>query len=118
VVATKAEEILFVQRIRDIIADKGLLIGEFLAEGDRGADVKKLQQFLADRGYLKQSRVSGTFGSDTASALVAYQVSAGIIQKASDKGSGFAGPATLAQIRHDIERETFLLVRAEGWAVL
>ena len=118
VVATKAEEILFVQRIRDIIANKGLLIGEFLAEGDRGADVKKLQQFLADRGYLKQSRVSGTFGSDTASALVAYQVSAGIIKKASDKGSGFAGPATLAQIRHDIERETFLLVRAEGWAVL
>ncbi len=118
VVATKAEEILFVARIRDLVDEKGILVGEFLAEGDSGKEVRKLQQFLADRGFLDGSRVTGSFGTETENALIKYQISAGVIAKVSDKGSGFAGPATLAQIRKDIERETFLLVRAEGWNVL
>lgn len=117
-VATKAEDLLFVQRIKQIIAEKGMLVGEFLAEGDSGSEVRKLQQFLADRDFLNPARVTGTFGSETESALIAYQIASGIIKKATDKGSGFAGPATLAQMRKDMERDTFLLVRAEGWKVL
>ncbi len=117
-VAAKAEDLLFVQRIKDVIAEKGILVGAFLAEGDKGKEVRKLQQFLADRGYLNAARATGTFGGETVSALTAYQIDAGIIKKATDKGSGFAGPATLAQMRRDIERATFLLVRAQGWNVL
>lgn len=57
-----------------------------MKKGARGEDVKWLQWELADRGY--SCAVDGSFGPGTKEALMAYQVSAGLVP------DGSCGPAT------------------------
>lgn len=118
IVAGAAEQLLFTQRIAELVDQKGLLVSDFIGVGDSGADVRRLQQFLAAREYLSKDKVTGTFGKETEKALIAYQKQSGIITHASSRGAGFAGPATLAQIRSDTEKDVYRLVRSQGWNVL
>lgn len=57
-----------------------------LAKGNRGEGVRWLQWELNDRGF--SSAVDGSFGQGTKEALMAYQVSAGLVP------DGSCGPAT------------------------
>ena len=57
-----------------------------LTKGKRGKDVKWLQWGLNDRGF--PCSVDGSFGPGTKEALMAYQVSAGLVP------DGSCGPAT------------------------
>lgn len=57
-----------------------------LAKGNRGEGVRWLQWELADRGFT--CAVDGSFGPGTKEALMAYQVSAGLVP------DGSCGPAT------------------------
>lgn len=118
IIALQAEKILFAQKIHTLVAERGVLVESFLEQGSKGDQVTRLQKFLASKGYIAAHRVTGTFGAETETALIAYQIDAKIVATAKSKGAGFAGPATLAQIRKDIEKKTTLLVRAEGWDAL
>jgi putative chitinase len=59
--------------------------------GASGKDVKRLQQALADRGFLP-GRIDGDFGGGTEAAVIAFQHSAGLLP------DGKAGPRTLAAL--------------------
>lgn len=56
----------------------------------QGLEVKKLQQFLAARGFLASDNVTGTFGQATLQAVKEFQRSKGI------EPTGAVGPATRA----------------------
>lgn len=117
-VSQKAEEVLFVSRVKELVAEKGIFVSAFMGEGSHGAEVRKLQQFLADRKFLDREKVTGTFGKTTEKALIAYQLAAKVIDKGSDKGAGYVGPATIAQMRRDVVKQALLSVKAKGWGVL
>jgi peptidoglycan hydrolase-like protein with peptidoglycan-binding domain len=116
--ALRAERLIARQRISKHIREKGIAVSRFLSPGDANTDVRMLQKFLASAGFLPADRQTGTFGKETRKALIAYQVSAGIIKSETDKGAGNVGPATLAKIRTDQETILYRLVRAQGWGVL
>lgn len=61
-----------------------------LKRGKKGQDVKWLQWELNDRGF--SCDVDGSFGPGTETALMAYQVSAGLVP------DGSCGPATRAEL--------------------
>ncbi len=60
---------------------------ETVRKGDKGDDVIKVQQRLADLGYYK-GKISGIFNNDTVSALKAFQ------KKSSLNPDGICGPQT------------------------
>ena len=62
-----------------------------LTKGKRGEDVKWLQWELNDRGF--DCTVDGSFGPGTRDALMAYQVSAGLVP------DGSCGPATRKKLQ-------------------
>jgi peptidoglycan hydrolase-like protein with peptidoglycan-binding domain/3D (Asp-Asp-Asp) domain-containing protein len=116
-VAGKARTLLAFHRIDTqlAMADKDIL--STFGKGAKGPQVTALQNFLAARGYLKD-KPNGNFGTATEKALAAYQLAAHVITKASDKGAGTLGPATLAQIRRDRRDDAYRLVRAQGWQAI
>ena len=59
-----------------------------LRKGDKGDAVKKLQESLVYRGYLRRSEIDGDFGVITLGAVLAFQLENGL------KVDGIAGPAT------------------------
>jgi len=59
--------------------------------GSRGEEVRKLQEYLIEKGFLDDV-ADGIFGPKTESAVVAFQGSVGI------KQDGIAGPVTLAML--------------------
>jgi hypothetical protein len=63
-----------------------------LREGDRGDDVKAMQQALAQRGYLRNSEVDGDFGIITLGAVLCFQFKSGL------DVDGIAGPKTQAEL--------------------
>lgn len=44
-----------------------------MRKGDKGEDVKHLQEALAQRGYLRKNEVDGDFGTITLGAVLAFQ---------------------------------------------
>lgn len=118
IVFPQADKLIFAHKIREMVAERDLLVEDFIGTGDKGEQVTRLQDFLADAGYLARKKVTGAFGSETETALVAYQMKKGIVTSKKDRGAGFAGPATLSQISKDRERELTLFVRANGWNAL
>lgn len=89
-----------------------------LASGDRGAQVKLLQAFLHDAGYLAADGVTGNFGARTRAALLKYQIEKKIVDSESSKGAGIFGPATKSSISTDIVAMKWQAVRAQGMGVL
>ncbi|MCH8567615.1 MAG: peptidoglycan-binding protein [Balneolales bacterium] len=59
--------------------------------GDRGEEVRKLQQTLYDAGF--NLRIDGIYGSETADTVREYQIAAGLSMV-----DGIAGPETLSSL--------------------
>ena len=75
---------------------------KFLSKGDKGKEVKLLQSFLIDAGYLDDAGATGTFGGRTLAALTRYQLDKAIVTSASAKGAGVFGPATRMVVSQDL----------------
>ena len=63
--------------------------------GDRGNDVKKMQERLIELGYLPEGSADGAFGYQTNNAVKAFQGANGLNR------DGVAGPATLTRLYED-----------------
>lgn len=61
--------------------------------GDSSDDIKKMQQYLHDWGYLTQE-ADGFYSSDTAQALFQFQMDFDIVNDPAELGAGHFGPAT------------------------
>ncbi|WP_444685411.1 C40 family peptidase [Alkalicoccus luteus] len=75
-------------------------VTDAMSMGDRGDDVRELQESLADAGYNSSSNVDGVFGPLTLSAVQDYQSSNGISSPAGNF-YGTAGPATQSSLGLD-----------------
>jgi murein DD-endopeptidase MepM/ murein hydrolase activator NlpD len=78
-----------------------------LAVGDRGNDVKVLQELLAKEGLYPASLITGFFGSLTSRAVARFQekYSSEILAPLGfSKGTGFVGPSTRNKINQLIEK--------------
>ena len=104
-----------VERIRQLLIAKGYEIDTFLSKGDSGSQVRVLQSLLAQRGYLDRSRVTGFFGAETESAVIAYQMHAGLIKNQRESGAGYVGPGTRKQLVSEESSKLYDLVRSQGW---
>ena len=85
---------------------------KFLAKGDKGKEVKLLQSFLIDAGYLDSEGETGTFGGRTLAALTKYQLDRKIVTSSTAKGAGVFGPATRVIISKDLVAMKWQDVRA------
>lgn len=65
---------------------------ELLRVGDRGVEVREIQEMLAEQGYLTE-RIDGVFGSATVNALKKFQKAAGL------KVDGICGKDTMAALK-------------------
>lgn len=63
-----------------------------LRKGDKGEAVKRLQEALAQRGYLRRNEIDGDFGTITLGAVCAFQLESGL------EVDGIAGPQTQAAL--------------------
>lgn len=70
-------------------------ISKNLKYGTQGSDVKELQEFLIEKGFLSGD-ASGNFFSLTRKAVIAYQSSVGL------PATGFVGSMTRAKINNDL----------------
>lgn len=84
-------------KMDNVSTNKSVLIAE-LNPGTQAAEVKVLQKFLKDRGYLDVNTYSEYFGNSTKEALIKFQLDNEIISKRSDTGAGRVGPGTLKVI--------------------
>lgn len=114
-VIRRAEKLIALQRVTDLLAERGTLINAFLSEGQNGKTVRAVQQFLAGQGFFDVKMVNGNFGKMTKKAVAEYQIARGLIKTAADKGAGTVGPVTLRRIREDQVWQTYRTVRAQGW---
>jgi peptidoglycan hydrolase-like protein with peptidoglycan-binding domain len=117
-VAREARQVLFERKINTLLVEGGKVPGEFLAKGDRGTHVIRLQKLLADRGFFPKERISGLFGDVTHEAVLKYQFARGIIQNPEERGAGTVGPATIAEFYREEREKLYHLVRSQGWFVL
>src|SRR3989344_3519069 len=76
------------------------MLDRSIAQGQTGDDVKSVQEFLKDEGYLK-AEATGFFGSLTKEALIRWQASQGVVASpdAHIAGAGMFGPKTKERIR-------------------
>ncbi len=114
VVSMKSKAVVTKMRIAGAVRSDGLLPSKVLAIGDHGRDVRLLQAFLRDRGYLPPKDTTGTFGDRTQAALVKYQMDAHIVASTSAHGAGIFGPATRAAATRDIVAAKWKDIRANG----
>lgn len=117
-IATQADKLLTMKRVRTVLAQQGTLLNRFLAEGDNGKSVTAVQKMLADAGFFPKDSVNGNFGPLTAQAVAAYQIARGLLKSAADTGAGTIGPVTMRMLRQEQVNATVRLVRARGWAAL
>lgn len=117
-VSRQAQRILAMEKISDMLDEKGVLLDATMSVGSNGKPVRMLQQFLADVGFFPHEKINGNYGELTSEAVAAYQVSRGILGTAQEKGSGVVGPVTLHTIRSDQAKNALKIVRAEGWIAL
>ncbi len=90
--------------------------GSMLKMGMEGAEVKKLQQELYDRGFITKSNITGTYGANTRAAVLDYQKAAGM-----EGADGIAGPRTLNSIydsANKLKKETANLTKLKGTVVM
>ena len=66
-----------------------------MRSGDRGEEVYRMQQLLADQNYLNANGVDGIFGGGTEKALMAFQADHGLT------ADGVCWPQTLKKLDHD-----------------
>ena len=66
-----------------------------LRRGDRGDAVRRMQQLLADQGYLGAGGADGSFGPGTESAVQAFQAAEGLT------ADGVGWPQTQQRLEHE-----------------
>lgn len=66
-----------------------------LRRKDRGEEVRRVQQLLADQGYLNAGGVDGIFGGGMEKAIMKFQTDQGL------EADGVAWPQTLKRLNHD-----------------
>ena len=71
--------------------------------GTEGEDVKKMQDYLVEWGYLTES--NGFYGSDTAQALFNFQMDYEIVSSPDELGAGHFGPQTRRKFEEFITKE-------------
>lgn len=69
-----------------------------LKRGDKTAEVKRLQQWLAKNGYLSADSATGYFGPQTEKAVIAFQKAKKLITSNKSSGAGLVGPKTRRMI--------------------
>jgi len=84
-------------KTENIAVSNSVLIAE-LDPGTQAAEVKILQKFLKDQGYLDVNSYSEYFGNSTKEALIKFQLDNKIITTIKDTGAGRVGPGTLKVI--------------------
>ncbi len=87
---------------------------KYLSLGHKGQDVRLLQSFLSQKGYLLSKDVTGTFGSKTEAALTRYQSDKKIISSAHEKGAGVFGPSTKNAVSEELVSFAWNNARALG----
>ena len=65
---------------------------KYLNIGSSGIVVRKIQQALADAGFLTADKVTGSYDTDTKDAVISFQKSSGLTGKDVD---GIVGPTTM-----------------------
>ena len=66
-----------------------------IRRGDRGENVRAMQQLLVEQGYLNAGGADGIFGGGSEKALMKYQQDRGLT------ADGIAWPQTLKDLEHD-----------------
>ncbi len=113
-----AEVILLRKRVRDALAEKGLLVAGTSSEGYKGGVVENIQRFLSQSGYFPGNQVNGVFGPMTAQSVAAYQVARGVLGAKNAAGAGVVGPVTLKTLQQDQINAAYTAVRGYGWDAL
>lgn len=117
-VAKRAERLLALKRVREILVKKEELVSRLLSKGNRGSVVSSLQKFLAIRGFFPHDKINGNYGILTRESVIAYQLDRGVIASTSEKGAGTVGPLTLKALRSEQVRDAYKMVREKGWNAL
>lgn len=113
IVQTRAQAMVMKMAVADSVRSSDIP-AKVLARGDRGQDVRKLQELLRDMGYLKNEDVTGTFGQRTETGLRQYQLDRKIVASEEARGFGVFGPSTKAMIAGDATEVAWRQVRSEG----
>lgn len=71
---------------------------EGLKEGDISANVRVLQQLLADLGYLEE-KPTAIFGEKTKEALIDFQIEKKLIENRNHPAAGYVGPGTITEFK-------------------
>lgn len=79
-----------------------------LFRGAEGEDVRVLQSFLVNNGYMTPDNITGFFGPITENAVKRFQSDQGIVSSgtALSTGYGFVGPTTKAKINQLLANTT------------
>jgi peptidoglycan hydrolase-like protein with peptidoglycan-binding domain len=78
--------------------------------GSTGDEVKIVQSYLIEKGYLKISAPTGYFGTITQKAVGIYQVEKGIIPSVQSPGFGQIGPKTRTELNKDLTGKSSVTV--------
>lgn len=114
IVARKYPAVVRKMNIVARVHSDSLLPSKVLSVGDQGREVRLLQIFLRDRGYLSTKDTTGTFGERTAAGLLKYQMDRKIVSSGQAHGAGVFGPATRAAATRDIVAQEWQSVRVNG----
>lgn len=117
-VSNRANSLLLMQKVETLLAQRGERIEQFMGEGYSGAQVRLLQQMLADRGFFPEEKINGNFGELTKESVMKYQITRGIIANRFDEGAGYVGPTTMTALRDEQRRDAYQTVRGQGINVL
>ncbi len=114
-VIQRAEKLIALKRVSDVLAERGTLVNAFLSQGQNNKAVRAVQELLAAQGFFDHKLINGNFGAVTKQAVTEYQIARGLIKTDKDSGAGTIGPVTLRTIRQDQVQQLYRVVRAQGW---
>ncbi|MEG1547953.1 MAG: SH3 domain-containing protein [Clostridia bacterium] len=110
------DQVGYVHRTQLTMTKASTAAGSMLKQGMEGAEVKKLQNSLCNRGFISRTNVSGNFDSKTRAAVVEYQQACGL-----SSADGIAGPETLQSIydsSNRLKKETATFTQLKGTVIL
>ncbi len=118
VVARQAQNVLFIHSVQMALEKKGMIPQSKMKVGSNGADVKRLQSFLASKGFFPKDKINGNFGEVTKASLLAYQKARGLVKNDKDTGAGTVGPFTLQTMKTELVATATKRVKEHGWDAL
>jgi peptidoglycan hydrolase-like protein with peptidoglycan-binding domain/3D (Asp-Asp-Asp) domain-containing protein len=110
------EQYLTVENVYTATFLSDLEFEDDLYYGTSGDEVKKMQDYLVQWGYLTEA--NGFYGSDTAQALFELQMDYNIVSNPDELGAGHFGPQTRKQFQELIDdgvsEEMVMLQKGQG----